>query len=194
MEFVALVVVIRVIIAAICGAIASSKGRNVVGWVVLGFLFEIIPLIIVACLPNLRTQREKEVYIASENRRLREQLRQEQIKGETFRQHAAARLDAHDERLQINTRSLGPQLAATSEHTNQLSAGASPADDSQDPEASWYYSSNGATFGPVPESKISELIRNKSIIENTLIWSESLTEWQPAGQVQQFTLDFLGAA
>ena len=77
--------IVGVICAVICGFVAASKGRSVVAWVILGFLFGIIPLIIVACLSNLTAQRQRDSYIDEENRRLREQLRQERIKGETFR-------------------------------------------------------------------------------------------------------------
>ena len=77
--------IINIICAVICGLIASSKGRNVIAWVALGFFFSIISLIIVACLPNLAEQVARDNHINEENRRLREQLRQERIKSETFR-------------------------------------------------------------------------------------------------------------
>ena len=34
-----------------CGAIASSKGRSAVGWFLLGCLFSVFTLIVIACLP-----------------------------------------------------------------------------------------------------------------------------------------------
>ena len=37
----------------ICSVIASNKNRNVIGWFVLGTLFGIFSLIILACLPKL---------------------------------------------------------------------------------------------------------------------------------------------
>jgi hypothetical protein len=58
----------------------------------------------------------------------------------------------------------------------------------------WYYTLDGENRGPVSEAKISELIRHKIITESTLVWSERLSEWQPAGQVSKFTLDFLAVA
>ncbi len=86
----------------LCGVIAHHKGRNVLGWTLLGFL-GLIPLIIESVLPNLNDQRNRDAYQSEENRRLREQLRQERIKSESFRQHAAARLDAHDQHLGLDT-------------------------------------------------------------------------------------------
>ena len=37
-------------------AVAAGKGRSGIGWLLLGLLFGIFALIIVACLPSLRTQ------------------------------------------------------------------------------------------------------------------------------------------
>ena len=107
---------IQIILMTICGliatAIANSKGRNAIGWFFGGFFLGLIGIIIVAVLPNLKEQKRKEEEIALENRRLREQLIQEQIKTEAFRRHAAARLDAHDEHLGVDTRNSAAALPA----------------------------------------------------------------------------------
>ena len=42
------------ILAVACGVVASSKDRSFFGWFVLGFLFSLIALIVVACLPSRR--------------------------------------------------------------------------------------------------------------------------------------------
>jgi type II secretory pathway pseudopilin PulG len=112
MEFLVIHLIFALICASIMACIASSKGRSVIGWFfggffmgILGFL-GIIGIIIVAVLPNLKEQRFKEEALERENRRLREQLMQEQIKTEAFRQHAAARLDAHDAHLGVDTRAV----------------------------------------------------------------------------------------
>ena len=39
--------------AVCCGILANNKNRNVVGWSILGLLFGIFSLIIIACLPKL---------------------------------------------------------------------------------------------------------------------------------------------
>ena len=39
--------------AVCCGILANNKNRNVIGWFVLGTLFGIFSLIILACLPKL---------------------------------------------------------------------------------------------------------------------------------------------
>jgi type II secretory pathway pseudopilin PulG len=104
MEMLVFQLVMMIIFGAIASAIASSKGRTPIGWFFGGFFIGLIGIIIVAVLPNLKEQKYKEEAIERENRRLREQLMQEQIKTEAFRQHAAARLDAHDVHLGVDTR------------------------------------------------------------------------------------------
>jgi len=109
--------VIQLIVGLICGgiaaAIASGKGRSVVGWFFGGFFLGVIGIVIVACLSNLNAQRAYRRQVEQSNHRLREQLRQERMKGEAFRQHSTSRLDAHDEALSTDTRSLGPMLGGT---------------------------------------------------------------------------------
>lgn len=48
----AIALVLSIVCAVACYFIARSKGRGVVLWPVLGFIFGIIPLIIVAVLPR----------------------------------------------------------------------------------------------------------------------------------------------
>jgi hypothetical protein len=47
---------LSVIFAVICGAIAHRKGRSVAGWGALGLIFWFIPLIVVAVLPPARSR------------------------------------------------------------------------------------------------------------------------------------------
>lgn len=41
-----------IIFAISCGYIANEKGRNCIGWTILGFLFGLIALLIIVCLPD----------------------------------------------------------------------------------------------------------------------------------------------
>jgi hypothetical protein len=118
-EILVLLLIIGIVCGAICAAIASNKGRNAVGWFFGGFflgflslLLGIVMIVIVACLPNLIEQRRRDRHVDNENRRLREQLMQEQMKSEAFRRHAAARLDSHDNQLGVDTRSVVSALPA----------------------------------------------------------------------------------
>ena len=183
------VLVVYLIFAAITGVVAHNKGRNVLGWTLLGLLGW-IPLVIVCCLPNLKEQESRDAHIAEENRRLREQLRQERIKAESFRQHAVARLDAHDDHLGLDTRSINPALGAGASAAGQLGMGnAAPAGALYDLPR-WYYGHRGQTMGPIKASDMTNLIRQFIITRDTLVWSEDLVEWQPAGQVAAFAMHF----
>lgn len=230
-----------VVFGCIAAAIANSKGRSGVGWFFGGFFLGLIGIIIVAVLPNLKEQKFKEEAVERENRRLREQLMQEQIKTEAFRRHASARMDAHDTHLGIDTRSAAsalpganPQLAlpsigedeelrlapegwpgmaaqngaaqappvpAANSHSPlaaplpsqpQLAAtmAASPVPGpaaSQSTTASareWYYESQGKTCGPVSDKQLVALARQREITAATLIWTEQLHDWKPAGSLK----------
>ena len=48
----------------------------------------------------------------------------------------------------------------------------------------WYYAANGQQVGPIPESQLDELIRNRTVEGTTLVWRDGLTEWQPLQTVR----------
>jgi len=102
---------ILIITGTISALIAHSKGRNPIGWFFVGFLLGLIGIIISLVMPNLKDAQAKEEQMEMEQRRLREQLRQERLKNEQFRKHTHARLDAHDDALQMDTRSEIAELA-----------------------------------------------------------------------------------
>ncbi|MCY2929520.1 MAG: DUF4339 domain-containing protein [Planctomycetota bacterium] len=201
-EFIIFIVLIRVVIAVAAGAVASSKGRNVAGWFCLSLLFEIIPLIIVACLPNLKQQKADQDRIEMEQRRLREQLRQERIKNEAFRQYAAQRLDTHDQVLGIETRTAqalpGPEDPSAEQALSAMSGGgaeplpvAPPPAQADKPRVSasasvWYYEMNGAQQGPVTAVEIKGLLDAARIRATTLVWTEGLADWVPLARIPWF--------
>ena len=98
--------IILLIFGIICAAIANSKGRSVIAWFFIGFFFGIFGLIILLVVGNLKDARQKEMEMKTEQRRLREQLRQERIKNDQFRKHTQVRLDTHDNALGLETRSI----------------------------------------------------------------------------------------
>ena len=102
--------IVGVVFGIVCAAIASSKGRSVIGWFFIGFLFGLFALIILLVIPNLKEAQAKEEHMEMEQRRLREQLRQEQLKTEQLRKHTQARLDLHDKELDIDTRGIGSSM------------------------------------------------------------------------------------
>jgi hypothetical protein len=180
----ALMLIIRLICAVGAAAIAAHKGRSVVAWFFGGLLIELIAVIIVACLPNLKEQKAYRQRTESERRRLREQLRQERMKNEAFRRYSLGRLDAHDHQLGVDTRSQ-QALPSSSEEASLrhlASGGASLNPDS----AQWYYEANGEAMGPVWALEVKRMLETGAIGGNTLLWSEGLAEWTPASQIPAF--------
>lgn len=49
---------------------------------------------------------------------------------------------------------------------------------------SWYYADNGRQAGPVDEATFDSLIRQGSIRQDTLVWKEGMSNWQPLGTVR----------
>ena len=105
-----------ILFGVLCAIIASKKGRSIPGWFFCGFFITVIGLVILLCLSNRNEEENHRNMAAMENQRLREQLRQERIKGEAFREHTVARLDVQDNQLGVDTRaaqSLTHQSAGT---------------------------------------------------------------------------------
>ena len=168
--------------AVVCGLVANGKGRNVAGWSICGFFFPLIGIIIVCVLPNLKDQVARDAQIAAENRRLREQLQQERIKQESFRQHAAARLDAHDQHLGLDTRAIDPALSS-GQNNPLLGSG----DQQNDGQVEWYYDDGRSTYGPMPATQITQLVRDGRLAKTVLVWAEHMAGWQPMSSVPEFS-------
>jgi hypothetical protein len=172
---------IMAIFGGISAAIASSKGRNTVGWFFIGFFFGCIGLIIILCLSNLLEDQARWDAQAVEQRRLREQLRQEQLKNETFRQHTAARLDVHDRTLGIDTRESAPALPAAPHASPAFISSASPPTPPDGlPAHNWFTNEGGSQQGPYTFALLHKRARQGSLQPDTLVWAEGMKEWQPA--------------
>jgi len=191
-----LVIVLRGVWGAICAAIASSKGRSAAGWFFIGFLTDIIGIIIICCLSNLKEQRSFEEHALREQHRLREQLAQERLKSESFRAHTYDRLDTHDRVLGVDTRSgnplgaTGPMLLESHDPADALAAlaGGTAAAASASPsvgqeERIWYYECSGQAVGPITAGDLGRLVQNRQISPSTLIWCQSMPDWAPLAQV-----------
>ena len=205
--------IIGCVAGAITAAIAASKGRNSAGWFFGGFFLGIIGIIIVAVLPNLKEQDRYRSQSMAERRRLREQLRQEKMKSEAFRQHAAHRLDAHDDALGLDTRTspalgggtqrpalqssapIGRTIPRASTSTPTPGAHAvspanppvgSAAPPAQPGESSWYYESGGASKGPVPQSTLVWMLESGAVSARTLVWTDGQGEWKAASAIPAF--------
>ena len=53
-------------------------------------------------------------------------------------------------------------------------------------EKYWYYVKDDKREGPIPESKMQEMFDTGHLGSETLIWSESMTEWTPVSKVESF--------
>jgi len=194
--------ILMVIFGIVAAAIASSKGRTPIGWFFGGFFLGLIGVIIVACLSNLKEDQAHRDHQNRENRRLREQLRQERLKAEAFRQHTFSRLDAHDEQLGVDTKQTYAALPMHQADSQPLldrtdlddladaSSGVAPMHQPQPVHAApqpsarqWHYELNGQAQGPVPEPQLLAMLRAGQIQAATLLWTEELGDWKAASQI-----------
>lgn len=182
-EEVILQLVINLVFGAIVAAIANSKGRNTVGWFFLGFFFACIALIIILCLSNLKEEEARWSANEIEQRRLREQLRQEQLKNEALRQHTASRLDQHDKRLGMDTRGTAPGLPLAPA-SRPLLGGGGPAEPPPGlPATDWFTHEEGEQRGPFTFRLLNSRARQGTLSPETLVWVEGMPEWQPAESI-----------
>lgn len=215
MDNLAIQLIVMVVLGVITAAIASSKGRSVAGWFFVGFFAGCIGTIIILCMSNLKQERAYREQVESEQRRLREQLRQERMKTESFRQYSLSRLDSHDQILGVDTRSAAalpgaplqqalpadpwagvpttPLPPSTPEQAlaglvQPANPGAAPPLPSEE-EPSWYYEVAGKPFGPATESDIRRLLRSKQISSKTLLWTEGMGQWTLARHVETFRFE-----
>jgi hypothetical protein len=182
--------ILMLVFGGITAAIASSKGRNPVGWFFCGFFFSCLGLIIILCLSNLKEEQARWNAQNVEQRRLREQLRQEQLKNEALRQHAVARLDQHDQALGIDTRKTAPALTLTPQETPQspligfpLSKGNEPPAPNGYPKQNWYINNNGQQDGPYSWELIYRRAKQGTLLPDTMVWAQGMGEWQPASNI-----------
>lgn len=167
----------------ITAAIASSKGRNPVGWFFLGALFSCFAIILILVLPNLKEIKAKEERLEEENRRIREQVRQEQMRLEAFRQQTNHRLDRHDQVLQIDT-------APRADSPLGLGVGAGmppalPGGGQDDQRPVWFYVKGPNRCGPVSLGALRALFAGGEVNAESLFWRSGMTEWQAGRSVPE---------
>lgn len=177
-EAVILRLLIMVVFGAITAGVASSKGRNTVGWFFIGFFFGCIGLIIILCLSNVKEEQARWDAQNVEQRRLREQLRQEQLKNEAYRKHTAARLDAHDQRLGMNTRQTEP-VALPAARPAALPGSPPPGL----PAENWYTHEEGEQRGPFSFAVLQRRARQGVLDPSTMVWVDGLENWQTANTI-----------
>lgn len=48
----------------------------------------------------------------------------------------------------------------------------------------WHYESRGETRGPITDRQLVTLAKSGEITSETLVWTEQLGDWKPAGQIK----------
>ena len=173
--------IIGVIAGTICALVASSKGRNAVGWFFLGFFFPLIGIIVICCVSNLKEERARYQRSLNERRRLREELRIEKIKAQQFRGQAEQRLDIHDRALGVDTRTSGAAGALPQGAQGQIPA---PPPGPSRNSAQWYYSSGGsAQQGPVTLQGLAGIYHDGRLRGTDLVWREGWKDWRRIADV-----------
>src|SRR2546421_3789867 len=173
-----------------CALIAHGKGRSPIAWFFIGLVLGVIGVVMSLVSSNRRQIDYTRIQQDQENRRLREQLRQERVKHETLREYTMRRLDAHDQVLGVDTRSL--QALTTDNPQNLLPTAelANPASPTPAPEPphsdAWYFEQNGETRGPVPPEVIHAMLAENRLSGTTLLWSDHLPDWRPAALIPEF--------
>lgn len=174
---------IYLVSGGITAAIASSKGRNAVGWFFLGFFFSCFAIIALLVLPNLKEIKAKEERLEEENRRIREQVRQEQMRLEAFREQTNQRLERHDQALQMDTapRADAPLgLGVTAGVPPSL-----PNSGQDDQRPIWFYVKGPNRCGPVTLSALRALFAGGEVNADTLFWRNGLTDWQAGRNISE---------
>ncbi len=48
----------------------------------------------------------------------------------------------------------------------------------------WYYADEGVQVGPLTETEFEDLVRIGKITDETIVWRDGLSEWQPYGRIR----------
>ena len=54
------------------------------------------------------------------------------------------------------------------------------------PDAQWFYIAGDQQVGPVSEGQVRELIRRRELTSETLVWTETMTDWARAAATALF--------
>ncbi|MCB9831338.1 MAG: DUF4339 domain-containing protein [Planctomycetes bacterium] len=159
-----------ILMAVVCALIAHAKGRSVIVWGLLGFVFSCFALVF--CLlaedlsPGARDQRE----IRNVQRRARERQQGERQRLADLEHRVLGRLDAHDLALGLDTRDVRRPIA----RGRQGELTSAP---------SWFYEDRGNTAGPVSKAAILGLLATGNLRHESLVWTEGMSDWRPLGEL-----------
>jgi uncharacterized protein (DUF58 family) len=176
-------IVIFLVCGVLCAIVAAHKGRNAVGWFFIGFLFNLLALIMVCVVSNLKEQRARFERANQDRRRLREELRMERMQRTQAMGQVHQRIDIHDRAIGISTAKAGTPPALPASAPPQVIP---PRPETQKPR--WFYAPpGGEKVGPVHFTKLANEFRMGRLHEDTLIWKQGWEDWRPASEVPEIT-------
>ncbi|MEE9392915.1 MAG: GYF domain-containing protein [Planctomycetota bacterium] len=164
---------LSITMAVITGAVAASRGRSFWLWGLIGGLTTCIGLIVLLFMPDVADTSDEIEDTNREQRRLKERLKQEQLKNRDFQSSVLGRIDYHDQALGVDTRSIKTPLNV---------AEALPI---KGEEPVWYYEDQGHRAGPVSPSSLQALRNSGAIAGTTLVWREGMSDWTPFDTLDQ---------
>ena len=163
--------IVTAVFGGVVAAIANSRGRSPVGWFFIGFFAGCIGLILVLVLPDLNVEEERRSKLATENKRLKEQIRKERQVADQRHAETIGRLGAHDAVLGLDTSAAAdgaPPELPTERGMSTI-----------DPDSPWHYAASEAegTQGPVPFSQLVALWSDGALDGNSLVWTQGMDDW-----------------
>lgn len=174
---------IPVVFGLLCAMIASGRGRNPLGWFVIGLFLPCIGIVVLLVIPDLKLDESRHGRLQTENRRLREQARKERQTAE--RRHAATqrRIDVHDRALDVDTASMVEAV-----DVEELAPPPPRQPNSEEREtlerALWFYlTDRDEQIGPMPFAELRRVWRDGRIGAATYVWREGMGDWRPLREV-----------
>jgi hypothetical protein len=166
------------LVGIICALIASARDRHVIGWFIIGLILNLIGLIILLVLPNIKELKVKNNRRLLDQRKLREQLDKERQVADLRHKNIEQRLGSHDDALGMDTGN--PQSLAGNQTPAQIAS-----------NDLWFYALEGKRQGPVSMETIRHLLRANAIDNAALVWTEGMEDWALLGDIEIFREDRL---
>lgn len=183
-------ILISVVMGGVTAKIAHERGRNPYWWFICGAMccWGIPAIISLYSQPNLREIEAKEIKNNEDKRRLLEQLQQTQLKLQVFQRITNERIDHHDGVLGLDTKAgVPPQVALPGATPHQLAPPPLPAAQPAQPApAIWHYAIGDVQHGPVTASQLIDLLSDRTLSRDTLVWNQEMPGWLPMKDTPEF--------
>ena len=176
--FMVVQLVISLVFAVVCAAMAPGRGRSAVGWFFIGLLFNCVALIILLLIPNLKIEEDRQRRQRAETRKLREQPKKERWVADERQQGYGQRLAAHDRAPGVDTApaELPGELPGEVPPPVPLPSGGATA-------RTWFFAVDGDRRGPVSGAELRALWLDQKVPDSTIVWSDGMGDWQSIAEV-----------